>query len=140
MSRTEAALNKKIMKALVGLHPIRVENPACPGTPDINAAGDIWIESKVITAWPSGGVVRVPHFTPQQRTWHIHRFSCKGHSFVCLQVGKNIFLLDGFDAAKYLGKSWWQQDIEAKSLSTCLGGELSPTFKININYHFIHPL
>jgi hypothetical protein len=135
MSRPEADLNKKIMSALAGLHPIRVENLACPGTPDINAAGDIWIESKVIKDWPDYGVVRVPHFTPQQRLWHIHRQRCGGNSLLCLQVSRKIFLFRGCDAAQHLGKTWVQKDVQRNSMNYAdTFGHLDTRFAASVKF------
>jgi hypothetical protein len=100
----ETALNKKVMQLLRGLHPVRVENPACAGTPDINYTGG-WIEDKQLPKWPlPGRVVRCEHFTPQQRTWHTMRSLAGGVSYVMLQVGTTYLLFRGWDAAKELGK------------------------------------
>jgi hypothetical protein len=100
----EDSTNTRVMKALRGLHPIRVENPACAGTPDINYIGG-WIENKYLASWPlPGTIVRLDHFTPQQRCWHTLRAHAGGVSYVFLQVGREYLLFRGYDAAQELGK------------------------------------
>lgn len=100
----ESNLNTRIMKALRGHHPVRVENPACPGTPDINYTHG-WIESKWLPRWPTfGNVVKVDHFTPQQRAWHVERSVRGGVSYVVIQISKTVLLFRGYDAAMHLGK------------------------------------
>lgn len=101
---SESATNTRVIKALRGLDPVRVENVACAGTPDINYVGG-WIENKYIDRWPvRKGIVRCDHFTPQQRVWHIRRRYAGGKSFVFLQVGRDYLLFKGEDAANHLGK------------------------------------
>jgi hypothetical protein len=94
------------MRALRGLHPVRVENPACAGTPDINFTNG-WIENKFIARWPSDphAVLKCPHFTPQQRVWHIQRTNAGGLTWFCLQVERTVLLFTGWDAAHSLGKA-----------------------------------
>lgn len=108
MSRKpEQRLNDRLMEALKGLHPIRVENVACAGTPDIAYVGG-WIESKVIERFPihRGTAVRVFHFSPEQRVWHSRHFIAGGKSFVALQVESTaeVFLFNGRLAAEHLGE------------------------------------
>ena len=57
-----------------GLDACSVENPAYPGTPDIQYIGG-WIECKYLEDWPrrAGTTVRIEHFTPQQRVWILRR-------------------------------------------------------------------
>lgn len=100
---SEQATNTRVMQALKGFHPIRVENPACAGTPDINFTLG-WIENKHLATWPRSGIVRVPHFSPQQRAWHIQRYHSGGRSWVFLQVGREYLLFNGHTAALYLGR------------------------------------
>lgn len=109
MSRKpEQLLNDRILHALRGFDPVRIETGELGrGTPDINFI-DGWIESKVIAAWPKSpaGIVRVPHYTPQQRAWHMKRGSLRGQIWVVLQVGDQEHLvLHGLNAAEYLGSS-----------------------------------
>lgn len=101
----ESNLNARLMKAMRGLHPVRVENPACPGTPDINYSGG-WIESKILNRWPADpqAVVKCDHFTPQQRVWHKRRAVAGGVSYVVIQIEQDVLVLRGNDAADLLGK------------------------------------
>jgi hypothetical protein len=67
---TESDMRQLVVRALAGLDPVSVENPAHPGTPDVNHTGG-WLELKRVDAWPArpGSPLRLPHFTPQQRVW-----------------------------------------------------------------------
>lgn len=101
----ESATNTRVMKALRRYHPVRVENSACPGTPDINCTLG-WVEDKWIKSWPRAEtIVRCDHFTPQQRCWHIQRNLAGGRSYVMLQVGRDYLLFMGHVAAEVLGRS-----------------------------------
>ena len=68
---------KVIIKALnrAGRDATSVENPACPGTPDVQFIGG-WIELKFREEWPKreDTTVRIEHFTPQQRVWLLRRW------------------------------------------------------------------
>lgn len=92
------------MRSLKALDAIAVENPALPGTPDVNYV-EGWIELKQLTAWPQKAdtVVHVDNFTPQQRVWHIRRRLAGGTSWLLLQVGREWLLFDGAVAALNIG-------------------------------------
>ena len=66
-----------VVKALnrAGQDATSVENPACPGTPDVQFIGG-WLELKFLEAWPKRAetTVRIEHFTPQQRVWLLRRY------------------------------------------------------------------
>ncbi|MCP4994038.1 MAG: hypothetical protein GY934_09700 [Gammaproteobacteria bacterium] len=66
-----------------------VENPALPGTPDINFILG-WVELKYAEDWPAreNTTVRIEHFTQQQRVWLMRRWFKKGACWLCLQVSK----------------------------------------------------
>ena len=101
----ESATNKRVMAALraARLDPVRVENSACPGTPDINCSLG-WIENKYVGRWPtSGRIMKVPHFTPQQRVWLKRRTLFGGRCWMMLQVGRELLLLEGSVAAELVG-------------------------------------
>ena len=76
--KAESLMWRKLRPVLIAakLDPVRVENPIHPGTPDVNLVGR-WIELKCIPAWPvrDTTVVRIPHYTPQQRVWLYRRTS-----------------------------------------------------------------
>lgn len=83
-----------------------IENPACPGTPDVGYVGG-YMELKQIRRWPRAedAIVTIDHWTPQQILWHQRWERCMGVSFVLLKVGRKEYLLfHGNDAAKVLGK------------------------------------
>lgn len=110
----ETDLNKRICAALRGLDPIRVENPVFPGTPDINYR-DGWIESKQLDALPkrAGTIVKVEHYVPEQRSWHIRRQAAGGTVWVALDVRATgeTFVWHGREAAQFLGVCWTAQDM-----------------------------
>lgn len=112
---SEATMWTRARKALGGLDPVRVENPAHPGTPDVNWGGlcrhtDIraegWIELKWVRRAPRlpGTVLPLHHFTPQQRAWLLRRAARGGRVHVLLKVGPAWLLFDGKTAAEHLGK------------------------------------
>jgi hypothetical protein len=81
-------------------HAIRVENPALPGTPDVNYVGhgvEGWIELKQIASWPKDkrDLVRIPHYRPEQKEWLSTRFAKGGRCYMLLQAGRRWLLLSG---------------------------------------------
>lgn len=114
------------------LDPIRVENPAYPGTPDINYLHG-WIEVKVVKKWPKDetAVVLVPHFTPQQRVWLRRRTEAGGEAYMLLKIGQSWLLFDGKTAAEIVGRAprnqllssaiqHWERGLNGKELVKCL--------------------
>lgn len=101
-------MRQVVVAALRGLDPISVENPAHPGTPDVNCTAG-WVELKQLEAWPvrESSVVRVKHFTPQQRVWLSRRWEANRRAWLLLRVGRlataSWLLLDGAYAARHLG-------------------------------------
>ena len=106
----------------LGLDPVRVENSACPGTPDVNYTGG-WIELKHENEWPKrvDTPLRVPHFTPQQRVWLIRRYLKGGRAFMLLRVKHDWLLFDGVTAAKIVGHLS-KQELIMHALMYCPGG------------------
>jgi hypothetical protein len=91
------------------LDPVRVENPICPGTPDVNFING-WIELKTIEVWPprEGAIVSIRHFTPQQRVWLYRRWKyAPGTTHLLLEVRAvgQWLLFDGDVAAKIVGRA-----------------------------------
>lgn len=85
-----------------------VENRARPGTPDVNYV-EGWLELKWLRSWPRNAedsVVRIEHFTPQQRVWLKNRWRRGGRAFLLLQAaGQDWLLFDGETAAHTVGRA-----------------------------------
>lgn len=104
-------LNDLLMPALRGLHGVRIENALSEGLPDINFCMG-WIESKVAKRPKRDTtVVRVDHFTGEQRAFAVRRRSLGGAVFVALNIDGDFALLDGLEAAEHLGIDWTWGDI-----------------------------
>ncbi len=112
----EQQQRQNLVKALnkAGQDATSVENPACPGTPDIQFI-DGWIECKYLEDWPKREetTVRIEHFSPQQRVWLLRRsIACsrlqteRGIGWLVLYVAKTRehLLFEGEDAARHLAK------------------------------------
>ena len=102
----ESGMRSKVLQRLRRLHGIAVENPALPGTADVNYV-EGWIELKWLRKWPvlPGSVVRFEHYTPQQRIWHIKRRLAGGQSWLMIQCRLEWLLIDGGVAAKHLNNA-----------------------------------
>lgn len=109
----EQSLNDLMRDAFRVFHYVRVENTARDGTPDISTVKG-WIESKVTTRYTKG-VVKIPHYTPGQRGWHVAHRGAGGACFVALKlvtsIGPEYYLLDALDAAQHLGVDWTRADL-----------------------------
>lgn len=94
-----------VVKAMKELDAQSVENLCSSGVPDIEFIGG-WIETKVIADWPKRAdtVVRIPHYTPQQRVWAIKRASKGGKVWMLILVERTQewVLLPGEVAAKLI--------------------------------------
>ena len=101
----ETNQRRTVIKALAGLDPIAVENPAYPGTPDVNYVNG-WIELKWLRQWPKrdSTVVAIDHFTQQQRVWLQRRWKKAGPCFLLLQVRREWLLFTGDVAADIVGR------------------------------------
>lgn len=109
--KNESITWQKLRPILVAakLDPVRVENPICPGTPDVNLCSGHWIELKYIAAYPARDSLklRIPHFTPQQRVWLYKRWKyAPGTTHLLLEVraAGQWLLFDGDVAAKIVGR------------------------------------
>ena len=121
---------RPVLKGL-GLDPVRVENPAGPGTPDVNITLG-WIELKQVDDWPvKGGALRVPHFTKQQRAWLRRRYAADRRAWMMLKVADDWLLIDGDIAAALVGitprdvlianaRGHWEGIPNARELHQCL--------------------
>lgn len=110
--KAESAMWRKVRPFLIAarLDPVRVENPIGPGTPDVNLADGRWIELKCVPAWPprARNILRIPHFTPQQRVWLYQRWrAASDTTYLLLEVRatREWLLFDGDVAAKVVGRA-----------------------------------
>ena len=95
----------RVRKALKGLDPVRVENRVEYGTPDVNLVGGEWLELKWVRKAPKrGGILKIDHYTQEQKTWCERREHAGGRVFVLLKVSQEWLLFSGHIAVKYLGK------------------------------------
>ncbi len=96
---------RELRPLLQGLHPVRIESPITAGVPDVNFTQG-WIELKHVEKAPKRPwtPLRVPHFTAEQRAWHVERYFAGGRSFVLLRVGREWLLFLGVVAAAHVGK------------------------------------
>ena len=102
---SESDMRAKVIVALRSLDAVAVENPAYPGTPDVNYV-EGWIELKWLRKWPvNGGIVKIEHFSPQQKVWLVKRWSKGGNVFLLLQCKREWLLFDGLTAAQIVGNA-----------------------------------
>jgi hypothetical protein len=102
---SEQGMRQTLIEALRPLDGVSVENPACPGTPDINYV-EGWIECKWLRSWPKKAdtPVRLEHpLKDNQRAWLRRRRIHKGRVWVLLQCKREWFLFYGEVAAEHLG-------------------------------------
>jgi hypothetical protein len=102
---SEASMRGRVVRALKSLDAVAVENPCCPGTPDVNFIGG-WIELKWLPRWKRNAEtnpVLIDHYTKQQRNWLRRRVQKGGKAYLMLQVGREYLLFDGITAADNVG-------------------------------------
>lgn len=86
-SNPETRFGKRLRKKLPPGHDIRVENPACPGTPDFNDCingVEFWVEFKQVKFMPKRA--ETPVFTgclrPEQIVWLYKRSRVGGRCYI----------------------------------------------------------
>lgn len=101
----ESAMRKKVVKALAPLNAIAVENPCLPGTPDVNFI-EGWIELKWLRSWPKKEetIVKLDHYSQQQKVWAFRRRRAGGSCWFMLQCGREWLIMDGAVAALWVNK------------------------------------
>lgn len=91
---------RTLKKAIKELDPYRVENLLDRGCPDVNFV-DGWIELKHVPKWPvRGGVVRIEHYTNEQRIWLMRRWRAGGKAFLLIQAEREWLLYTAPQAQK----------------------------------------
>lgn len=98
------------------LDPVRIENVVDLGTPDINITHG-WIELKYVAEWPkrTNTILRIHHFTPQQRVWLRRRWVAGGGAFFLLKIADEFLLFDG-ETAYQVGKLLTREQCYATAL------------------------
>ncbi len=106
---SESGMRGNVLKILKPLDGVAVENPTMPGTPDINYV-DGFIELKWLRSWPKDpeAVVRIEHYSPQQRLWIRRRHLAGGKVWLLLQC-KREWLLFCHPKTMEVGKLTRQQ-------------------------------
>lgn len=108
VAKRESAVWRSLKKKLPPGHTQRVENPANPGTPDVNAfiqGVEFWAELKQVSRSPA--LESTPVFTgclkPQQILWHVLRQRAGGRSFIVGYVGDldELFIIHGKRAEEF---------------------------------------
>jgi hypothetical protein len=104
---SEKQLRGNVVKLLRGarLDARPVENPVDPGFPDVEYIGGL-LELKEVDDWPARAdtILRIEHYTQEQRIWHERRAHFGGRIHVLLQVEREYLLFTGAVAAQHLGR------------------------------------
>lgn len=136
-SMAESDLNKRLRDALNPKFDLRrCENAVDPGTPDINYLFG-WIESKLLPAWPkrANTVVRIEHYVPAQRGWHLRRCSVGGRVWVALDVAGEFMLFHADHAAQHLGITWTRADCKEQAMLWTPSWSSAAVRKFFLDYH-----
>jgi hypothetical protein len=134
--KAESRMRQRVRLALRGLDPISIENPVHPGTPDLNYV-EGFVELKIVEKWPERAttILRLPHFTPQQRVWLTRRVRAGGRAFLLLRVGSEWLLFRGDRAAEIVGRGTrveleaaaigrWETSLDDEQLRALLTADL----------------
>ncbi len=137
---SEHGQRQRLIRALMPLHGVPIENPVQPGTPDINYING-WIECKWLRSWPvrASTPVRIEHFTIQQRRWLKKHCTLGGSAWLLLQVQAEWLLFSGIVAHDHVGgatrqelydlaSARWKSGLKNKELVECLTMEWTSWF------------
>lgn len=91
-----------------GLDPVRIECPGDKGVPDVNTVVG-WVELKFLLKWPHycKSIVRLDHYTPEQRAWGMRRWLKRpGSCWLLLHIreGDQWLLFNALIAAQVVGR------------------------------------
>lgn len=106
----EKYMRREVVKILKPLGGFPVENPCLPGTPDVNCHVG-WIELKSIKKWPKNDnlVVKIEHFTTQQKLFLRNRWRENKDAFILIKIDRDWFLFTGA-WSKEIGSEFNRQD------------------------------
>lgn len=102
MRKPEQRMWDAIKPNMAGLDARRIESTStASGIPDVNYVQG-WIELKCLRGWPvrEKTIVKVKHFTADQRAFLRVRWAAGGKTFLLLKVAKEWLLFTGPVAAK----------------------------------------
>lgn len=107
MRKRESIFWDAVKPLLAGLHPVRIENSAAMGTPDVNCSLG-WIELKQVEHKDipkrETTLLRLDHYTPEQRIFQLKRSRAGGPCWLLLKLGDEWLLFSSKVAAERLGK------------------------------------
>lgn len=107
MRKRESIFWDAVKPLLAGLHPVRIENSAAMGTPDVNCSLG-WIELKQVERKDipkrPNTVLSLDHYTPAQRIFQLKRSIAGGPCWLLLQLDREWLLFSSKVAAERLGK------------------------------------
>lgn len=124
--KPEAKLKQEAVNKLVayGGDAQHHEDKDAVGIPDLSyglQAVNGWVETKVLNKWPKrGGVVKIDHYTPQQKNWLRIRGRIGGHCFLLLKVD-NVYLLFDHETAQAVYTGMTQDEMMCNCLFWSVG-------------------
>lgn len=133
MSKSESSTRGRLCKILckLGLDGVAVENPARPGTPDVNYR-DGWIEVKRTKAWPKSDCtpVRLDHeLMPSQKVWLRRRARAGGTVWVFLHIDRDLLLIDATEYLTWAGTATQAQLKRSAAVCASSWSELETSLK-----------
>lgn len=107
---SEKETRKTFCNLVPGLDPVPIENLLTGrtgvGTPDVETIAG-WVELKHLDDFPvrDHTIVRIPHFTDQQREWHERRFKAGELTWLVVQVKREWFVFTS-EQLDDVGANW----------------------------------